>query len=56
MNTPNDEKKKFHRHNFCLDPETMVILKEIAWQKRKTMSQVIRDLLKAYVNANRPKS
>lgn len=51
-----EEKKKFHRHNFCLEPETVAMLKEIAWQKRKTMSQVIRDLLQAYVNANRPKS
>ena len=49
------EKKRLHRHNFCLDPETMAALKEIAWSKKKTMSQVIRDLLQAYVNANRPR-
>lgn len=51
-----DEKKKLHRHNFCLDRDTVLALKEIAWQKRKTMSEVIRDLIQAYVNANRPKS
>lgn len=50
------EKKNLHRYNFCLDSDIIEEAKEIAWEKRKTMSQVIRDLLKAYVNANRPKS
>lgn len=49
------EKKRLHRHNFCLDSDTVAALKEIAWSKKKTMSQVIRDLLQAYVNANKPR-
>jgi hypothetical protein len=48
--------KKLHRHNFCLDSEIVEEAKEIAWSKKKTVSQVIRELLKAYVNANRDKS
>jgi hypothetical protein len=49
-------KKKLHRHNFCLDSDIIEEVREIAWEKKKTVSQVIRELLKAYVNANRDKS
>jgi hypothetical protein len=50
------EKKRLHRHNFCLDSDIIEEVREIAWEKKKTVSQVIRELLKAYVNANRDKS
>jgi hypothetical protein len=50
------EKKNLHRYNFCLDSDVIEEAKEIAWSKKKTVSQVIRELLKAYVNANRDKS
>jgi GDP-D-mannose dehydratase len=50
------DKKRLHRYNFCLDSEIIEEAKEIAWSKKKTVSQVIRELLKAYVNANRDKS
>jgi hypothetical protein len=50
------DKQPLHRYNFCLDSEVLEEAKEIAWSKKKTVSQVIRELLKAYVNANRDKS
>jgi hypothetical protein len=51
-----EKSQPLHRYNFCLDSVVIEEVRQIAWSKKKTVSQVIRELLQAYANANRNKS